>query len=129
MRGTIEFSKLIWVAVAAVLLACVSNARADKAPDWLRAAAQEKLPEYPKQDEAVAIVLLDEQQTIVKDKGDVEVRIRRAYRILRPEARNSGYGYAVGSRSNNKKLTFFKAWTILANGHEIEVSDKDASRT
>lgn len=112
---------------AAALLVCATSARADKAPDWLRTAAQEKLPEYPKQDEAVAIVLLDEQQTIVRDKGDVEVRIRRAYRILRPEARNSGYGYAVAGISNNKRLTFFKAWSILPNGHEIEMGDKDAA--
>lgn len=112
---------------AAALLLCATSARADKAPDWLRTAAQEKLPEYPKQDEAVAIVLLDEQQTIVRDKGDVEVRIRRAYRILRPEARNSGYGYAVAGISNNKRLTFFKAWSILPNGHEIEMGDKDAA--
>lgn len=100
-------------------------ARADKAPEWLRAAAQEKLPEYPKQEEAVAIVLLDEQQTTVKDKGEIEIRIRRAYKILRPEARNSPYGYAEADLSNQKKITFFKAWTILSNGHEIEVSDKE----
>lgn len=126
MRGTTKAVCLALAATAAGLIFGISSAKADKAPDWLRSAAQEKLPEYPKQDEAEAIVLLDEQQTIVKDKGDVEIHIHRAYKILRPEARNSRYAYAEADLSNNKKLTFFKAWTILPNGHEIEVSDKEA---
>jgi Domain of Unknown Function with PDB structure (DUF3857)/Transglutaminase-like superfamily len=125
--GTISAASLWLAAGAGALLLWAPSACADKAPDWLRAAAQEKLPEYPKQDEAVAIVLLDEQQTIVKDKGDVEIHIRRAYKILRPEARNSSYSHAVAELSNNKKLSFFKAWTILPNGHEIEMADKDAA--
>jgi len=56
---------------------------ADSAPDWMRAAAQDKLPEYPK--DTVAVVLLYEEQAIVKDNGDVETHVRRAFRILRPE--------------------------------------------
>jgi hypothetical protein len=125
MRATIRFSAVILAALAGVLAGQSPCSGADKAPDWLRAAAQEKLPEYPKQDEAVAIVLLDEEQTTVRDKGEIEIRIRRAYKILRPEARNSSYSYAQADLSNNKKISFFKAWTILPNGHEIEVSDKD----
>jgi transglutaminase-like putative cysteine protease len=125
MRATTRFSALVLAALACVAGGYSPCARADKAPDWLRAAAQEKLPEYPKQAEAVAIVLLDEQQTTVRDKGDVEIRIRRAYKILRPEARDSSYGYAQAELSNNIKITFFKAWTILPNGHEIGVNEKE----
>ena len=125
MRETIRFSAIILAALGIVLAYQSPCAGADKAPDWLRAAAQEKLPEYPKQDEAVAIVVLDEEQTTVRDKGEIEIRIRRAYKILRPEARNSRYSFAEASLSNNKKVSFFKAWTILPNGHEIEASDKE----
>jgi transglutaminase-like putative cysteine protease len=125
MRATTRFSAIFLAAFASVLASQSPCAAADKAPDWLHAAAQEKLPEYPKQHEAVAIVLLDEQQTTVRDKGEIEIRTRRAYKILRPEARNSEYAYAQADLSNNKKVSFFKAWTILPNGHEIEVSDKD----
>ena len=124
-RATIRFSTAFLAALVGVMTSQSPCAGADKAPEWLRAAAQEKLPEYPKQGEAVAIVLLDEQQTTVRDKGEVEIRIRRAYKILRPEARNSEYGYAQAELSNNKKVSFFKAWSILPNGHEIESTDKD----
>ena len=67
---------------------------ADTAPEWMRAAAHQTLPEYPK--ETIAVVLLDEQQTTVKDNGDIETRHRRAYKLLRPEARDK-YGYAAVS--------------------------------
>jgi transglutaminase-like putative cysteine protease len=97
--------------------------QADSAPDWVRAAAQEKLPEYPK--ETLAIVLLDEQQTVVKDNGEIETRSRRAYKLLRPEARQD-YGAVIVHFDNETKLSFLKAWTITPSGQEIEVKEKDA---
>jgi hypothetical protein len=69
MHATIRLSAIVLAALGGVLAYQSPCAGSDKAPDWLRAAAQEKLPEYPKQDEAVAIVLLDEEQTTVKDNG------------------------------------------------------------
>jgi len=127
MRATIKSWAIVLAALAGMTAAYSPRAKADKAPDWLRAAAQEKLPEYPKQEQAVAIVLLKEQQRIVKDKGEIEIHTREAYKILRPEARNSGYAYGEAVLSNNTKISFFKAWTILRNGHEIELGDKDAA--
>jgi len=97
---------------------------ADSAPDWLRAAAQDKLPEYPK--DTVAVVLLDEQFTTVKDNGEIETRYRSAYKLLRPEARDSHGGVAVDFDAETK-LTYLKAWTITANGNAIEVKEKDAA--
>jgi hypothetical protein len=121
-------------AVAALAAACVmvltsgfsrfsAPVFADSAPEWLRAAAHQTLPEYPK--ETIAVVLLDEQQTTVKDNGDIETRHRRAYKLLRPEARDK-YGYAAVSFDNQTKLTFFKAWTITSDGKEMELKEKDA---
>ena len=101
----------------------VGTARAATAPDWMRAAAQEKLPDYPK--ETVAVVLLDEAQTTVKDNGDTETLTRRAYKLLRPEARDD-YGYAVADFDNETKILSFRAWTITPDGHEIELKEKDA---
>jgi hypothetical protein len=46
------------LAAAWVLPQSVSRVQADNAPDWVRAVAQEKLPEYPK--DTVAVVLLDD---------------------------------------------------------------------
>src|SRR5271154_2298472 len=112
--------------LAIVLVGTSSRVRADNAPDWLRAAAQQKLVDDPK--DAVAIVLLDEQLTVVKDNGEIETTHRYAYKILRPEAREE-YGYAVVPFDNETKVSFFRAWTILPNGGQIEVKEKEAGET
>jgi transglutaminase-like putative cysteine protease len=96
----------------------------DSAPDWLRAAAAETLPTYPK--DAVAVVLLDEEHTTVKDNGEIETMHRFAYKFLRPEARDD-YGHAVVTFDNETKISYFRAWTIMPNGAQIEVKDKEAS--
>ena len=97
---------------------------ADTAPEWLRAAAHQTLPDYPK--DTIGVVLLDEEQTTVKDNGDIETRHRLAYKLLRPEARDK-YGYAVVQFNNETKVSFFKAWTITADGKEMELKEKDAA--
>src|SRR5580700_5246036 len=100
-------------AIVASLLWMPHQVQADNTPDWLRLAAQDKLPDYPK--DTVAVILLDEQQTIVKDNGEIETRYRRAYKLLRPEARKD-YGTATVYFDNQRKVTFFKAWTIMPDG-------------
>ena len=111
-------------AAALALLCSAPCVRADNTPDWLRTAAQEKLPDYPK--DAVAVVLLDELQTTVKDNGEIELRHRYAYKLLRPEAREA-YGHAVVIFDNETKISFFRAWTILPNGTQIEMKEKEAT--
>src|SRR5712692_8803834 len=96
---------------------------ADKAPDWMREAARQTLPTYPP--ETVAVVLLDERITTVKDKGEIETLYRRAYKILRPEARDE-YGKVAVHFDAETKLSYLKAWAILATGPEYEVNDKEA---
>src|SRR5580704_169445 len=117
-------SALAAATLAAALSWFAPRVFADTAPDWLRAAAHQTLPEYPK--DTIAVRLLDEQQTTVKDNGDIETRHRCAYKILRPEAREH-YGYAGVSFDNQTKVTFFKAWTITATGQEMELKEKDAT--
>lgn len=108
---------------AAMIFVAPRLARADSAPDWMREAAREKLPDYPK--DAVAVTLLDDVQIIVKDNGDVERHERCVYKLLRPEARRD-YGYASEYFSNETKISYFRAWTITPGGQELEVKDKDA---
>ncbi len=117
------FAVALTVTLASVLGRFSPRVFADTAPDWLRTAAHQTLPEYPK--DAVAIVLLDDLQTTVKDNGEIETRHRRAYKLLRPEAREK-YGYAAVNFDNETKLSFFKAWTITADGKEMELKEKDA---
>lgn len=112
-------------AAAVALLACSAQPvlAADSAPAWLRAAAQEKLPDYDK--DTVAVILLDETQVTVRDNGEIDTLHRGAIRLLRPEARREYGGKAVPF-DKDTKLSYLKAWTIEANGHEIAVSEKDA---
>jgi transglutaminase-like putative cysteine protease len=125
MPNPLKISIGVAVAVMALTLACALPCRAgDTAPDWLRTAAQQNLPEYPK--EAVAVVLLDEQQIVVKDNGEIDVRHRRALKILRP-GRNDEYDYAVVPFDNQTKVSYFGAWTITATGQQIELKEKESS--
>src|SRR5271168_3921435 len=124
MQKTISATALaIAVVIAASFLCAPRDVQADNAPDWLRAAAQDKLPEYPK--DTVAVILLDEQQTIVKDNGEIETRHRRAYKLLRPEARERFGGVSVNF-DDQTKLSLLKAWTIMPDGRQIEMKEKDA---
>jgi transglutaminase-like putative cysteine protease len=94
----------------------------DSAPDWLRAAAQEKLPDYPK--ETKAVVVYDDEEIVIKPNGEVEFHGRRAYRLLRPEARKV-YGREQIYFDNETKISSLKAWTITAQGQTLEVKEKD----
>ena len=67
---------LFLVFLTAIFMGLASPAwAADKAPDWMREAARQTLPAYPP--ETVAVVLLDECVTTVKDKGEIETLYRR----------------------------------------------------
>lgn len=130
MSQSRAFSTLIFAATftftcaLALGVAAAPAARADNAPEWMRAAAREKYPDPPK--DAVAIVLLDDGQTTVKPNGDIEYHMRRVYKLLRPETLgDSYYKIAEVSFNNEMKIKFLKAWTIMPNGTEIEVKEKD----
>lgn len=101
------------------------RAAADNAPEWLRAAAQEQLPAYPK--DTKAVVLLDDEETTVKSDGEVETTYREAIKLLRPEARD-GYGAVAVYSDNETKVLSLKAWTMLANGRVIAIDRKEAVR-
>jgi len=119
-----KLTSLAVLAVAAFVLSLAPAAfAADSAPDWLRAAAQEKLPDYDK--DAVAVVLLDEVQNTVRPNGEVDVRHRAAVRLLRPESRR-GYGSISVDFDKDTKIDYLKAWTIESNGREIAVAEKEA---
>jgi transglutaminase-like putative cysteine protease len=125
-RRTIKIAAIAAIVCGAVLPGTSARAADTTAPDWLRTAAHETLPEYSK--DAVAVVLLDETQTTVKDNGEVENLHRRAVKILRPEGREE-YGYAGVEFDNQTKVTSFRGWTITPQGKELAFTEKDASET
>jgi hypothetical protein len=110
--------------VAAMFFSSAARVHAnDNAPDWLRAAAQLKLPEYDK--ETNAVILLDETQTTVRDNGEIDTLHRGAIRILREAAKREFWGMAVPF-DKDTKVSYLKAWTIESNGHELAVGDKES---
>ncbi|MBZ5537003.1 MAG: DUF3857 domain-containing protein [Acidobacteriia bacterium] len=109
---------LAWIGAAGISRAA--------APEWLRTAARESLPNYPK--ETVAVLLLSEQMTTVRENGEIETLYRRAYKILRPEARER-YGTFAVDFDKDTRLSNMKAWCLPATGNEFEVKEKDAVET
>jgi hypothetical protein len=121
---TTRFAVLLALVVAVYGCVAPRVLAADSAPDWLRVAAQEKLPEYDK--DTVAVILLDETQRTVHDNGEIDTLHRCAIRLLRPEARRE-YGGETVPFDKETKISYLKAWTIEANGHEIAVGEKDVT--
>jgi hypothetical protein len=95
------------------------------APAWLREAAA--APYGSLAGDAPAIVLLDERATTVKENGDVTTIQRRAYRILRPQGRE--YGTFEVAFNKDTRVTGLNAWSLPAQGKELEVKGKDAIET
>ncbi|HXW56390.1 MAG TPA: DUF3857 and transglutaminase domain-containing protein [Candidatus Cybelea sp.] len=129
--GNRDLPKLTSALALAIAAALASSTRpvvraSDNAPDWLRAAAQEKLPDYPA--ETMAVTLLDDEQTTVKDNGEIETRYRWASKLLRPEARRE-YGAARFPFDNERRISYLRAWTITAEGAVFEIKDKEAVET
>lgn len=108
--------------LAAALLVSAPVARAVNVPDWLQQAARETVP--PQDKDTVAVVLYTEQQTIVKDNGEIETRYREAIKILRPEGKDRGM--VVIYFTKETPLTYLKAWSLPADGKPYEVKDKDS---
>jgi transglutaminase-like putative cysteine protease len=112
------------VCLLGVLGVCAPAARAgDTAPEWMRTAAAQTLPEYSK--ETSAVVLYDETIITVKDNGEIDVTRRHACKLLRSDARDE-CGYAFVRFDNQTKVSYFRAWTIMPSGGQIQVKDKEA---
>ena len=91
-------------------------------PDWLRNLAQQPQKHYA--DDVNAVVLLDDQETTVRDRGDIVTHERIAFRILRPGGR--GYAEHRIFYDPETKINYFHGWSITAKGQEYEAKDKDA---
>lgn len=90
-------------------------------PDWVKTAAQEKLPEFhgnPK-----AVVLLDETTYTVDAKGQAIEHVRKVVKILRPQGRD--YGYPAVSYDKDSKVLSMHVWSIDKAGHEYSMKDNE----
>ena len=99
-----------------------ARAGAASIPDWLRTLAQQPAKHYA--DDVNAVVLLDDQETIVKDNGEIVSHRKLAYRILRPEGKD--YAELNLFYDGETKINYAHGWSITSKGQEYEVKDKDA---
>jgi hypothetical protein len=114
--------------LAALLLACCPLAHAggsifggNPVPDWVKAAAQQKLPDFagaPK-----AVVLLDETTYTVGSDGRAVEHVRRVVKILRPQGRD--YADPFVSFDKDSKVLSMHVWSIDPAGHEFSLKDED----
>jgi len=102
------------------------RAAADSAPDWLRAVAHEKLPDYP--GNPIAVWLLDEYQTTVLEKG--EIVISRDGPVVQPDELQDALGpennigrlwcdlVETVSGSSKDRLTVAQEWLRSHREHD-----------
>lgn len=107
------------------LLALVSlnsaAASKDSVPDWVRAAAQQSVPSYPP--DTNALVLLDETTLTVSPDGHAVEHRRHVVKILRPAGRDNATVYVPFD--NDSKLQSLHVWSIGPDGHEYAMKDKE----
>ncbi len=93
----------------------------DSVPDWVRTAAQQKLPDYS--NETNAVVLLDDVTYTVAFDGSAVEHHRHVLKILRPQGRREGI-VAVPFDKDTKILSMH-VWSIGPDGHEYAVKDNE----
>lgn len=89
-------------------------------PQWALDAA--KTPTPADIGDASRAILYDEYVETVDDQGRATEREREAFRILKPQARDSGCGM---SYDVDEKINYFRAWTITADGKQFQAKDTD----
>lgn len=115
-KKQISLSAFLWMVALLPLNATGAT------PDWLRSAAQQPVKKYA--DDVNAVVLLDDQETTIKDNGDIVTHQRHVFRILRPEGKH--YGNYELSFDGETKINYLRGWSITAKGQEYEAKEKDA---
>lgn len=93
----------------------------NSAPDWVKAAAQQTIPELPESTKAV--VLLDETTYTVDQKGQAVEHVRRVTKILRPQGRE--YGEPMVYFDKDSKVLSMHVWSIDPGGKEYALKDNE----
>jgi hypothetical protein len=93
----------------------------DSVPDWVRTAAQQTVPVYPP--ETNAVVLLDDTTLTVSPDGHAVEHHRHVLKILRPAGRDDATVFVPFDKE--RKLLALHVWSIGADGHEYVVKDNE----
>jgi hypothetical protein len=95
----------------------------DSVPDWVTAAAAQKLPNYPTNTDAV--VLLDDTTYTVAPDGTAIGHYRYAVKILRPQGRDDGRIFIPFDKDS--KILSLHIWSIGPDGHKYALKDSEIS--
>jgi len=95
--------------------------KSDSVPDWVRTAAQQKLPEYSP--ETNAVVLLDDTTYTVAPDGSAVEHRRQVLKILRPQGRRQAVVEVPFDKDT--KILSMHVWSIGPDGHEYAVKDNE----
>ena len=96
-------------------------AGADKPPLWLVQEAARPLPALPPETEAV--VLLNEQRTVIGPKGSLTTSFRRATRVLRPGGVDAAQRL-VTAEAFDTKVKSMSGWVINPSGSTRQTTMK-----
>ena len=110
------------LSLAVLFLSSATLSAAVQAPPWVQTAAAEKLPDLPK--DTNAVVLLESMVVTVQPSGEVETQFRRAVRVLTPAGK--GYAYGVAGFDNNTKLRGLQGWSIEPSGKVHRIKERQA---
>src|SRR5579871_4218714 len=95
------------------------------APAWMHALATAPLP--PHKDTTDAVLLYSEEIVTVRPDGRLLTRMRKAYRILRPDGeRLRTVQIPFDSQT---RITDIRGWCIPVTGKDMTVTDKDTVET
>jgi Domain of Unknown Function with PDB structure (DUF3857)/Transglutaminase-like superfamily len=110
-------------AVGVFVLSVPLVARAD-APSWMHALVSVPVPAHDEKTNAV--LLYEEQNVNVISTDKIKTRVRRAYKILRPDGRDYGT-VIVHFASPGQKINGLQGWCIPATGKDYEVKAKEGA--
>ena len=115
--------KSLLVFAALVLLAAAPTfaSKQDSVPDWVTAAAAQKLPDYPP--ETNAVVLLDDTTYTVAPDGRAVEHCRHVVKILRPQGRGEGRVFIQFDKDD--KILSLHIWSIGPDGHQYALKDNE----
>ena len=115
-------NKRVGVSIVMAVVAAVGlEGAAVKPPPWLAAEAARPAPSLPPETEAV--VLLDDQSTVVSPNGVMTTTCRRAARVLRPGGVESARRLLLVD-TYNIKVRSMTGWVINPDGSPREVTMK-----
>lgn len=123
-RGSLDariVARLVWV----LWLAASFQVNAGAAPEWMHALVSVPLPAHDETTDAV--LLYSDEVVSVRPDGRLSTRVRKAYRILRPEG--GDLGHVVADFDSQSRITHIQGWCIQANGKDLIVEEKDTVET